>query len=156
MDAVQFPIAAPPAASTPFARADAAVGTAEVAGVVPRTAEIPLPFPATFGQTGEVNKSRIGGAVVGAETDIAPERVMKPWGLPMLPDLAKEDAAQDEADAEREAKPESVEATMPQTEAKDAPDAEPVEQVSEPSMTAAPEDPAQPQTDPFADAEELT
>lgn len=156
MDVVQFPTAAPPAASTPFARVEAAVGITEVAGVMPRTAEMPLPFPATFGQAGEVNKSRMGEAVVGVDTDIAPERVMKPWGLPMLPDLSKEDAAQEEIETDSEPEPEPAEvATLP-VDTKTESNSKPVEQEAQSAVKPAPEDPAQAPTDPFADTEAPT
>lgn len=156
MDTVQLSFAAPPAAaSTSLSRGDAASAVAEVSGVMPRGGDIPLPIPANFGQTGEVNKSRMVEAMT---TDLAPERVMKPWGLPMLPDLSKQDASRDEAETETQAEAETVDDTSAAEPKLDAQTTAPPAQTDGPEQVVqtTPEDPAKPATDPYMKEPETT
>lgn len=147
MDVTPYPLAASPAASAALPQAEAAASAVETSGVMTRAPEMPIPFPATQAQAGEVNKSRM---VDSAVADLAPERVLKPWGLPMLPDLAKQ---AETPDAEEEPTDETASADAP---AKDA--ARETKEGAAPSEAAvvSPEDPAQPARDPFATEPETT
>lgn len=146
MDTVQFQFAAPPAAVTyPGARADTVAAVAEVSGVMARSTDAPLPFPSGMGQTGEVNKSRMVEAV---DNDIAPERVLKPWGLPMLPDLAKQEAEAEDAETEAEdAVNTTDEVSFKASGTRDV-DAPAMAEVTEPSYTVDSNDPGDPATSP--------
>jgi len=45
--------------------------------------DMPFPVPASFGQQGEINQSRIGAKDADQVAEV--ERVLKPYGVSMLP-----------------------------------------------------------------------
>lgn len=157
MDTVQIQFAAPPAAANALqSRAEAAASMADISGVVARGTDAPLPFPAGLGQTGEVNKSRMLEAVT---SDMAPERVLKPWGLPMLPDLAKQEAEAEEAETEDDATEQSDGDTAVKASGTADNDVAAATTFEGPDRTVAsgtPADPATPPTDPFVKDDDAT
>ncbi len=88
-------LAAPAVAAPPMIVRNDPASVVEANGVVPVRAESSAPTPPSNVQKGEVTKSSIAGAEKTEAPDAveAAERVLKPYGVAMLPDTAKEQEA---------------------------------------------------------------
>lgn len=73
----------------------------ETGGVLAVRADAPAPTPSSLAQQGAVTKSSLtdADAQVGPKAAQAPERVLKPYGVAMLPEGPNEAAQETPADA---------------------------------------------------------
>lgn len=98
--------------------------TADTAALVrdPRP-EVPLPIPASNAQMAAVTQSRVTASTKVEEVDKAlqAERVLKPYGVAMLPEGLKEpEKPKEDEVAKEQPKPEKAEAKPAETQAKPA------------------------------------
>ncbi|WP_386682781.1 hypothetical protein [Loktanella sp. R86503] len=97
---VTSPIAAPQQASAPIVRADLRP-TADTAALIRNPQpSIPLPIPASSGQNAVVVQTKLS---LPADTAQPVDRVLKPYGVTMLPHGPKPDDVKAESEAKTEA-----------------------------------------------------
>lgn len=99
---------------------------------------VPMPLPASNGQMGAVTESKVSASREGQAADPT-ERVLKPYGVTMLPDQAKQQE-QAEKDAADKAAAQTAEADKTETKAAEQPEPK-VEKKDPPSEASRAEPP---------------